>query len=279
MEHRRNKKGGETGYLQENPPTSGILMRNSGSDTPGIELGSPSKGKNVGLNISSTAMSLETDQGVEKSWNREGIGRFPNERTIHAIVWGDFGETWNTEMRKAGPGIEPGSSRTQAIQNCGGRGSVVVRLLASHQGELASIPRGLVAPGFSHLGIVPLVSWFSRGSPVTLALAFWYCSIFTSLYTHLLSIRSTPGEFTRGFSHAGEYDGSGRVFRGNSLFHPPVSPSVLVIRFTSPYSDDDYQRADSPLVARHWVSDYISPPPRDHLCSSDKCVVETIAII
>ncbi|KAJ8880583.1 hypothetical protein PR048_017053 [Dryococelus australis] len=35
-----------------------------------------------------------------------------------------------------------------------GRDGVAVRLLASHQGELGSIPGG-VAPGFSHVGIVP----------------------------------------------------------------------------------------------------------------------------
>ncbi|KAJ8869122.1 hypothetical protein PR048_030690 [Dryococelus australis] len=40
------------------------------------------------------------------------------------------------------------------------------RLLASHQGEPGSIPGG-VAPVFSHMGNVPLVYGFSRGSPAS----------------------------------------------------------------------------------------------------------------
>ncbi|KAJ8868521.1 hypothetical protein PR048_030049 [Dryococelus australis] len=50
---------------------------------------------------------------------------------------------------------------------------LVVRPFASHQGEPGSIP-GRVTPGFSQVGIVQ----FSRGYP---ALAFWRCSVLTSL--------------------------------------------------------------------------------------------------
>ncbi|KAJ8880826.1 hypothetical protein PR048_017297 [Dryococelus australis] len=56
----------------------------------------------------------------------------------------------------------------------------VVRLLASHLGEPGSIPGG-VAPGFSDVGIVPLVGGFSQASLVCPALAFLRCSILTSL--------------------------------------------------------------------------------------------------
>ncbi|KAJ8883209.1 hypothetical protein PR048_015049 [Dryococelus australis] len=52
-----------------------------------------------------------------------------------------------------------------------GRVSVEVSLLASHPGEPGLIPCG-VAPGFSHVGIMPLIGGFSRGSPISPALAF-----------------------------------------------------------------------------------------------------------
>ncbi|KAJ8868912.1 hypothetical protein PR048_030453 [Dryococelus australis] len=60
--------------------------------------------------------------------------------------------------------------------------------LPPKQGEKCSIPGG-VAPGFSHVGIVPNDA--SRrvfsGSPVFPALGFQCCSILTSLYPHRLS--------------------------------------------------------------------------------------------
>ncbi|KAJ8867766.1 hypothetical protein PR048_031569 [Dryococelus australis] len=54
--------------------------------------------------------------------------------------------------RHALPDSEPRRTHTRASNGEGG--SVVVRLLASHLCEPGSIPRG-VAPGFSHVGIVP----------------------------------------------------------------------------------------------------------------------------
>ncbi|KAJ8872819.1 hypothetical protein PR048_026435 [Dryococelus australis] len=64
-----------------------------------------------------------------------------------------------------------------------GPGSVVVRLLASHPGQPSSISGG-VAPVLSQwksCRAMPLVGGFSRGSPVSPALAFWRCSFPTSL--------------------------------------------------------------------------------------------------
>ncbi|KAJ8871707.1 hypothetical protein PR048_028034 [Dryococelus australis] len=69
--------------------------------------------------------------------------------------------------------------RTTAVEE--GRGVVVLKLLASHLGETGSIPGG-VAPGFSHVGIVPEDAGFSWGSPVPSALAFRRCYILTSLH-------------------------------------------------------------------------------------------------
>ncbi|KAJ8879645.1 hypothetical protein PR048_020253 [Dryococelus australis] len=70
-----------------------------------------------------------------------------------------------------------------------GPGGVMVRLLASHLGELDLIP-GRVAPGFSHWGIVQDDATgprFSQGSPVSPALPFRRCSILTSHHPHRLS--------------------------------------------------------------------------------------------
>ncbi|KAJ8885395.1 hypothetical protein PR048_011592 [Dryococelus australis] len=68
------------------------------------------------------------------------------------------------------PEIEPTSPRREAI----------VRSLASQLGEPGS------TPGFSHVGIVP-DGGFSRGSPVSPALALQRCSILTSLHIYRLS--------------------------------------------------------------------------------------------
>ncbi|KAJ8892248.1 hypothetical protein PR048_004828 [Dryococelus australis] len=74
-----------------------------------------------------------------------------------------------------------------------GCGGVVVRLLASHLGELGLIP-GEVNSGFSYVGIVlddaagRWVFFVSLGYPASFALAFRSCSIPTSLHPHRLSI-------------------------------------------------------------------------------------------
>ncbi|KAJ8880157.1 hypothetical protein PR048_016622 [Dryococelus australis] len=64
------------------------------------------------------------------------------------------------------------------------RGGVVVRLLASYQGEPSSIPGEVV---YESCRTMPLVSGFSRGSPVSPALSFRRCSILASLHPHRLS--------------------------------------------------------------------------------------------
>ncbi|KAJ8871848.1 hypothetical protein PR048_028188 [Dryococelus australis] len=71
-----------------------------------------------------------------------------------------------------------------------GRGGVMVRLYALQLGKLGLIPTG-VTRGFSHVELCHTmlkVGRFSRGSPVSLALAFRHCSIFASLHPHRLSI-------------------------------------------------------------------------------------------
>ncbi|KAJ8879997.1 hypothetical protein PR048_020619 [Dryococelus australis] len=76
-----------------------------------------------------------------------------------------------------------GGPRSAAQTN---RGGVVVRLLAFHLGDPGSIPGG-VAPGFSHVGIAPLVGSFSRGYPISTALSFRSCFVLTSFLPHRLS--------------------------------------------------------------------------------------------
>ncbi|KAJ8870139.1 hypothetical protein PR048_029151 [Dryococelus australis] len=62
-----------------------------------------------------------------------------------------------------------------------GRGGVLVSLIAFHQGDLGSIPGG--DHSFSHVGIEHDACIYRSPS-----LAFWYCSILTSLRCHRLSI-------------------------------------------------------------------------------------------
>ncbi|KAJ8866077.1 hypothetical protein PR048_033601 [Dryococelus australis] len=71
----------------------------------------------------------------------------------------------------------------------GGRGGLAISTLASHQGEPGSIP-GRATPDlrkWESCRTMPLVSGFSWVSPVSPALAFRRCSIFTSLHPHRLS--------------------------------------------------------------------------------------------
>ncbi|KAJ8880925.1 hypothetical protein PR048_017398 [Dryococelus australis] len=85
-----------------------------------------------------------------------------------------------------------------SIKNLG-RGAVVVRLLALHQGEPGSISGG-VTPSFymwESCRTMPLAGGFSRGSPVSFALAFRRCSILTSLHPH----RSRPNLFTHSINN------------------------------------------------------------------------------
>ncbi|KAJ8870067.1 hypothetical protein PR048_029078 [Dryococelus australis] len=49
------------------------------------------------------------EEGVRKEW--EGIGTGLYYGPITALVWSDFGKPWKNEIRMAGPGIEPVSSR------------------------------------------------------------------------------------------------------------------------------------------------------------------------
>ncbi|KAJ8881142.1 hypothetical protein PR048_017615 [Dryococelus australis] len=58
---------------------------------------------------------------------------------------------------------------------------LAVILLSSHLGERASIPGG-VAPGFSHVGILPDAAGFFGALPVSPTLAFQHYSILTSLH-------------------------------------------------------------------------------------------------
>ncbi|KAJ8898392.1 hypothetical protein PR048_003752 [Dryococelus australis] len=78
---------------------------------------------------------------------------------------------------------------------CGG---VVVRLLASHQGEPGSIPDG-IASRLRHVGM-PLLGAFSRGSPGPPPLhpgAAPYSPRFTLIGSQDLDVKSRPNIFTR----------------------------------------------------------------------------------
>ncbi|KAJ8866016.1 hypothetical protein PR048_033540 [Dryococelus australis] len=83
---------------------------------------------------------LHREQGLGKDW--EGIGHGLCEGLIQAFAWSDFGKPWETEIRMAGPGIEPRPSRmrVQCVIGCS-------RLLSSHHGDPGSIP-GRATPDF-----------------------------------------------------------------------------------------------------------------------------------
>ncbi|KAJ8888396.1 hypothetical protein PR048_007886 [Dryococelus australis] len=71
-----------------------------------------------------------------------------------------------------------------------GHDGVVVRLLSSTKGEPGSIPGRVTLPDFrkwESLWTMPMVGGFSRGSPVSLALAFRRCSIIALFHLNKLS--------------------------------------------------------------------------------------------
>ncbi|KAJ8866220.1 hypothetical protein PR048_032063 [Dryococelus australis] len=83
----------------------------------------------------------------------------------------------------------------------GGRGGVVVRLLASHQGEPGSIPGG---PGISHVGIVPddatcrrVFSGISRFPLPCIPVSVPYSPLFTFIDSQELTVKSRPDFSTR----------------------------------------------------------------------------------
>ncbi|KAJ8894232.1 hypothetical protein PR048_006844 [Dryococelus australis] len=99
---------------------------------------------------------------------------------IPAFAWSDFGNPWKTEIgrpdRKSNPGPPECESSELPLRYLPRiRGSVVVRLLASHQGEVGSIPGAGSLSDFrtwESCRTLPLVGGFSRGSPVSPALSF-----------------------------------------------------------------------------------------------------------
>ncbi|KAJ8885942.1 hypothetical protein PR048_012148 [Dryococelus australis] len=96
-----------------------------------------------GLNVSSTAMSLETVQVEQGRGIGEGLGRnrpWPLFGTIPAFTWNYFGKPWKTEIRMTGPGIEPGTSRLRAPPRLHHRypfliGALRGSLILSHKGK------------------------------------------------------------------------------------------------------------------------------------------------
>ncbi|KAJ8870980.1 hypothetical protein PR048_027282 [Dryococelus australis] len=78
----------------------------------------------------------------------QGNGRSPRKPHRPAASFGTIPTCYN-------PGSNPVWNRARfALMEGEGRGGIVVRLLASHQGEQSYIPGG-VTPGFSHVGIAP----------------------------------------------------------------------------------------------------------------------------
>ncbi|KAJ8885053.1 hypothetical protein PR048_011249 [Dryococelus australis] len=116
----------------------------------------------------------------------------------------------------------------------------VVRLLTSHPGEPVRFP-GRSLPDFrmwESCRTTPLVGGFSRGSPVSPALAFRRCSILNSLHPHRISMQkslfSTKEDEVR-------LDGSGErcseIITGEGKGNSRENPSTVAVSLHSPHED------------------------------------------
>ncbi|KAJ8870795.1 hypothetical protein PR048_027094 [Dryococelus australis] len=119
----------------------------------------------------------------------------------------------------------------RSLLSLGGRGGVVVRLLASHQGK-PCLFHGRVAPGFSQVTMT-MVGGFYRGAPVSPALEFQRCFILISFYVHRLSrslrwpltLEPLECSFTTAISLK-RWEGKGES-DVNELFYRPLTPAPL----------------------------------------------------
>ncbi|KAJ8889480.1 hypothetical protein PR048_008979 [Dryococelus australis] len=139
------------------------------------------------------------------------------------------------------------------------RGGVVVRLLASHQGEPGSIPCG-AAPRFPHCGIVSddAAGGFSRGSPISIALAFQRCFIFTPLHPHrILRPRLHTWESRRARPLVGGFS------RGSPVPHALISLRCSILTSVNPPGGSNYDslKVPKPVVGCQGTS----------LCKGTRC--------
>ncbi|KAJ8877889.1 hypothetical protein PR048_022348 [Dryococelus australis] len=98
-----------------------------------------------------------------RDWGRSGkesAMAFVKDPYKHSSGGSDFGEPWKAEIRMAGPGIEPGSSRMRVL---------------SPAGSLLDFRK------WESWRTMPQVGGFSRGSPISTTLSFRRCSILTSI--------------------------------------------------------------------------------------------------
>ncbi|KAJ8866568.1 hypothetical protein PR048_032427 [Dryococelus australis] len=119
-----------------------------------------------------------------------------------------------------------------------GHGGWAVSLLASHQGDPGSIPVR-VTPDFrmwESCRTMPLVAWFSWGSPVSPAISFRRCSILASITlisSQDLDVKSRPNLFTH----------SRDIIIVDPQSRAPGSRSVLAalqsLRYLAPRQSDD----------------------------------------
>ncbi|KAJ8894696.1 hypothetical protein PR048_000003 [Dryococelus australis] len=147
------------------------------------------------------------------------------------------------------------------VKLSGGRGGLVVRLRASHLGG--------AAPGFPHVEshrTKSLVDGFSRGFPISPALAFRHCTIATSLNPHLLSrlhistplhnyLQTLNNEGTHAMKHHDisyvqllqgdkmkEYS---QIAKGSSIESQKVLTSILSATSLGTVSADNYDEAST----------------------------------
>ncbi|KAJ8885682.1 hypothetical protein PR048_011880 [Dryococelus australis] len=219
----------------------------------------------VGLNVSSTAWSLETAQVAQGRENGGKNRPWPLLKTHPSIRLERFRKTLGNrnqdgrtrERTRVLPNASPVSHHcafSLGEAHCG----AVIRAIAFHQCGKGSIPDGVV-PGFSLVGIEPddaagrRVFWGISHFPT---LAFRRCSIATPLHPYQL-LRpqfgaavtewlacSPPTKANRvpslaGFSQMGivlDAAAGQRVFSGISRFPSTCIPALLHFHFISPSS-------------------------------------------
>ncbi|KAJ8881441.1 hypothetical protein PR048_017922 [Dryococelus australis] len=203
MEQRRNECTGETGDPRENLPTNGIVRHDS-------HLQCPNRGLNpVRLAYIKAAATHPEEVSDEVGTTDEALhaelpgakvpqpgcdgnclssdanlpdGIAAHVRQLVQLVMLCRGVAPSEDHIAQHVGTSYGECSRQA------QAAVLVRLLASHPFEPGSTPSG-VAPGFSHVGIVPNDSTARRvfsGSLISPNLSFRRCSILTSLHSSSL---------------------------------------------------------------------------------------------
>ncbi|KAJ8888309.1 hypothetical protein PR048_007796 [Dryococelus australis] len=151
------------------------------------------------LRMHSRQRSRRGQARVTERADQPGVGR--NKRRPEGVATTRHrGGSQETATTRRGPrssqlgGAQTSAERIiRAYAVYGGRGGIAVRLLASHIGEPGSIPGG-VAPGFSHVGIVPYdftgLRVFSGISYFSSPFSFRRCSI-PRIASHSSSLKTS----------------------------------------------------------------------------------------